>query len=299
MKSQIKNAIGAILVLLFALSSFAVSAETHGRKGTVYVYDNGKGIGKIHTYRAPYKAAANTSTIIELADRLIIIDFQFKEAFAREFRAYTDSLGKPIDRAYLSHEHPDHWLGSIAFQDIPTYALPEVVAFVEKNGDNIIKKKNKVGKTPKFAGTVEAGVEKIGNLTIEFSIYKNSESHNALLIALPELNTLIAQDLLYSNTHLYLGNDNFDNWISSLQEMLKQYHDYQWFIPGHGDPRTTSAIFDENIDYLKEANLAFAHANGNLDKIKQKLLTTFPKYKCSFFVPFGTGIALKNPQQHK
>ncbi len=299
MKSQIKGVVSVMVVLIFAFSAVANGAELKKRKGAVYVYDNGSSIGKVHTYRAPYEAAANTSTILELQDRLIIIDFQFADPFAREFRAYADSLGKKIDRAYLTHGHPDHWMGSIAFQDVKTYALPEVVEFVKAKGDGMIKRKGKPGAVPNFAGIIAPGVEKIGDFTMEFSKYDNSESNHALLIALPDLGTLVAQDLLYSNTHLFLGNDNFDNWITSLQKMEKQYKDYQWFIPGHGDPRATSSIFNENIDYLKEANTAFSTGGGDLNIIKENLLTAFPGYQCGFFVPFGVGIALKHPQQHK
>ncbi len=299
MKSHGKQLIVSLLILLFACVASANGTTATTRKGTVYVYDNGSGLAKVHTYMAPYQAAANTSVIIELTDQLIIVDFQFGEIFANEFRAYADSLGKKISRAYLSHEHPDHWMGSIAFQDIPTYALPEVVAFVKTKGDTILKKKGKPGKIPNFAGVVEPGTEKIAGLTFEFSKYKNSESHDALLIALPEVSTVIAQDLLYANSHFYLGNDNFNNWINSLQKMQQQYKNYQWFIPGHGAPQSSPLIISDNIAYLEETNRAFSTASGDKEKIKAQLLDKFPEYKCAFFLSFGLDHAMQRPQQHK
>ncbi len=299
MKSHRKQLIISLFILLFACVASANETTSTTRKGTVYVYDNGSSLAKVHTYMAPYQAAANTSVIIELADQLIIVDFQFGEIFANEFRAYADSLGKKISRAYLSHEHPDHWMGSIAFQDIPTYALPEVVAFVKAKGDTILKKKGKPGKIPNFAGTVEPGTEKIAGLSFQFSKYKSSESHDALLIALPEVSTLIAQDLLYANSHFYLGNDNFTKWIGSLQKMQQQFSEYQWFIPGHGAPQTSAAIFSDNIAYLEAVNLAFSTTGGDKDAIKAQLLKDFPDYKCAFFLSFGLNHALQRPQQHK
>ncbi len=300
MRSTTKKTMLITLFILFIAPLASLSADmlkTDG--GRVFVYDNGNGIARIHTYMSPFKAAANTSNIIELKDRLIIVDMQFAEVFAKEFRAYADSLGKPIDRIYLSHEHPDHWLGSIAFQDVKVYALQEVIDFVKQNGEAIIKKKNKPGKVPNFANAISAGKEVIGGLTFEFATYKNAESMSTLVIALPELKTLIAQDLLYSNTHLYLGHDNFDLWIAVLETMKKSYGDYEWFIPGHGEPRATTGLIDSNIAYLLEANKAFDMAGGDLKKIQAHLYDRFPTLKAQFFVPFSVGIALKNPNQHK
>ena len=121
----------------------------------------------------------------------------------------------------------------------------------------------------------------------------------ALVIALPELKTLIAKDLLYSHTHLFLGQDSFDRWIAALEAMKKNYSDYEWFIPGHGEPQTTTGLMDDNIKYLREANAAFDVAGGDLKKIQEHLYGRFPELKARFFVPFSVGIALKNPNQHK
>ncbi len=282
-----------MLIMFFAVSAHAGTMSA--MKGVVYVYDSGSGLGKVHTYRAPFKAAANTSTIIELADKLIIVDFQLAEPFAREFRAYADSLGKKIDRAYLSHEHPDHWMGSIAFQDVPTYALPEVIDFVKAHGDKIIKKKGKPAKTPNFTGSIKAGTETIGGVSFVFSQYKDSESKNAMVLALPELNTVILQDLLYSGTHFYLGNNTFDSWESSLKKMAGEYKNYNWFIPGHGNPRSSAIVFEENIAYLQKVKEAVAGANDDIKKIQMQMVESFPTYQCEFFLPFSLAIALKQP----
>ena len=80
---------------------------------------------------------------------------------------------------------------------------------------------------------------------------------------------------------------------------LKNYGNYEWFIPGHGVPQTTIGLIDSNIAYLHEANKAFDMADGNFEKIKNHLFTRFPALKAQFFVPFSVKIVLKNPHQHK
>lgn len=63
---------------------------------------------------------------------IVLVDGQFLVSCARAFRDYADSLGKPIDRLYVSHRHPDHWFGlGAAFSDVTIYALPETRDFIQ------------------------------------------------------------------------------------------------------------------------------------------------------------------------
>ena len=82
---------------------------------------------RIHSFISSFtdNNIANATHIIESANKLVLIDGQFLAPYAAKFRQYADSLGKPIDRLFLSHRHPDHWFGlGPAFSDVPVYALP-------------------------------------------------------------------------------------------------------------------------------------------------------------------------------
>ena len=72
----------------------------------------------IHSLTAPVQAFANSTHIIETPNTLVLVDTQFFLPNAVDVRAYADELGKPIDRLYITHEHPDHFLGSEAFDDL-------------------------------------------------------------------------------------------------------------------------------------------------------------------------------------
>ena len=68
---------------------------------------------------------ANTSHIIELPSQLILVDGQFFAPYAAELKDYVDRLGKPVTRFYISHEHPDHYIGfGDAFPDVADAASP-------------------------------------------------------------------------------------------------------------------------------------------------------------------------------
>src|SRR6266704_2553896 len=93
---------------------------------------------RIHTFVAAFtdNNIANATHIIESKNTLVLIDGQFLAPYATEFRKYADSLGKPIERLYLSHRHPDHWFGlGTAFSDITIYALQETMSFIQEHGE--------------------------------------------------------------------------------------------------------------------------------------------------------------------
>ncbi len=94
---------------------------------------------RIHTFVSSfaYNNIGNATHIIESKAKLVIVDAQFLAPYAKSFRDYADSFGKPIERLYLSHRHPDHWFGlGVAFGDLPIRALPETIGFLEEHGED-------------------------------------------------------------------------------------------------------------------------------------------------------------------
>ncbi|WNM29967.1 MBL fold metallo-hydrolase [Streptomyces sp. Li-HN-5-11] len=238
---------------------------------------------RIHTFVASfaYSNIANATHIIETRNQLVLVDGQFLVPYARAFRDYADSLGKPIERLYLSHRHPDHWFGlGTAFSDVAIYALPETMSFIEEHGEDSRSDHWKLGDlvpdrivVPKHA--VGPGTETIDGVRYVFDRVTDTEIDYHLTIRLPELGVYFAQDLLYSGTHLYLTK-HMDHWIRVLQEMLLS--DYELFMPGHGLPADKNEVA-RNIEYLSAARQAIG--NGLADEaFKGFMLQRYPERKC-------------------
>ncbi|MGO7778327.1 MBL fold metallo-hydrolase, partial [Rhizobium johnstonii] len=64
---------------------------------------------RIHTFISAFTDdnIANATHIIESRNKLVLVDGQFLVPYALQFREYANSIGKEIDRIYLSHRHPD------------------------------------------------------------------------------------------------------------------------------------------------------------------------------------------------
>lgn len=239
---------------------------------------------RIHTFISSfaYDNIANATHIIESKNTLVLVDGQFLVPYAKQFRAYADSLGKPIERLYLSHRHPDHWFGlGTAFADIAIYALPETMSFVKENGE--ASRQDHLPKLGDLApdkivvpqNIARPGAETIDGVKYIFSRVIDTEIDFLLTIRLPELGVYIPQDLIYSGTHLYLTT-GMGHWIRVLEEMLVS--DYELFMPGHGWP-TDKIEVARNIEYLSAAKLAVDNGLKN-DAFKTFMLQRYPERKC-------------------
>jgi len=239
---------------------------------------------RIHTFISSfaYDNIANATHIIESKNTLVLVDGQFLAPYAQQFRAYADSLGKPIDRLYLSHRHPDHWFGlGTAFSDVAIYALPETIGFVRDHGED--SRKDHLAKMGKLApdtivvpqNVARPGVESIDGVKYVFSRVVDTEIDFLLTIRLPEIGVYITQDLIYSGTHLYLTTA-MDHWIRVLEGML--ISEYELFLPGHGLPADKNEAA-RNIEYLSAAQQAVENGLTN-EAFKDYMLARYPERKC-------------------
>jgi glyoxylase-like metal-dependent hydrolase (beta-lactamase superfamily II) len=238
---------------------------------------------RIHTFVSSftYDNIANATHIVETRNQLVLVDGQFLAPYARAFRDYADGLGKPIERLYVSHRHPDHWFGlGTAFSDVTIYALQETASFIQEHGEDSVRDHWKLGDLAPSEVVVPQKVVSPGEETIDgvryvFEQVEEAEIDFQLTIGLPDLGVYFAQDLIYSGTHLYLTKE-MGHWIRVLREMLVS--DYELFMPGHGLPADKNEVA-RNIEYLSAAQQAIGSGLTN-DAFKDFMLQRYPERKC-------------------
>ncbi|HEX8023365.1 MBL fold metallo-hydrolase [Mucilaginibacter sp.] len=268
-------------------------------KATSYIVkDNGN--VRVHTLVSPAPMFANATHIIELPEELILVDGQFFAQYGQEFRALADSHQKPITRFYITHDHPDHYLGmGDAFADVKVYALPEIIESLLKHGPKQLQEKQQqmsgliASKLALPTETVEPGEEMIGGIKFIFERVLNTESPSALVIKLPELGIVIAQDVLYHNAHAFVTGP-VDGWKTVLTQ-LRADEGYDIILPGHGKPADKSAI-DNALIYLDKSSEILSKTN-NAEEYKQALLAAYPSYAAAKLIDIYSPI-LFGSQKH-
>jgi glyoxylase-like metal-dependent hydrolase (beta-lactamase superfamily II) len=234
---------------------------------------------KIHTYTAPEDGWRVNSHIVELGTQLIVIDAQYTLPYAREVIEYAKTWNKPVTRLYVTHYHPDHLLGAAAFA-MPVHALAEVKAKIQAVGDRVASEEHE-----KFPDTipshamkpsliVQPGEETIDGVRFDFILLQHAETENALMIGFPDHGLLITQDLIYNNVHVFLGEREFEAWISALAKF--QALSYQHILPGHGAPGGPE-LYGHMRHYLTTARDLLSHSADAPD-FKARLIAAFPDH---------------------
>ena len=240
---------------------------------------------RIHCCATPDDGERVNAQIIETANKLVIVDATLMRPYAKELREYADSLMKPIDRVFVTHAHPDHWFGLEYFQDLDVFAFPETIEEI-KNFAQIALDFHKTQHGDLVTDTVYLPDKPIvdSEVVIDgvlFRLFKivGAEDLYMLALDLPEEKTFIAQDLLYNNVHLFVGQRSFDGtlcfdgWIAALKSF--QHENYEVVLPGHGMPADAS-LFQENISNLEKVRSILLASTG--ENFVQNIVEAFPDY---------------------
>ncbi|GAB4024225.1 MBL fold metallo-hydrolase [Spirosoma koreense] len=265
-----------------------------------------KGPYVIHSYLSPESAEMVCTQIIETPASLIIVDVQLLKEQAKAAREYADSLGKPINKVVISHCHPDHWAGLELFTDRPVYALPETIAEIEGYGQMMLDSKK-----PSFGDAVTSTVtvpqplpaesEVLDGLTIVYQKNFGTESTFSLMVELPELKVLIAQDTVYNGVYPYIGDvnyitkqHNFDSWTAQLEAIKAKGYDV--IFPGHGLPGDSS-LCDTMIDTLNfERSVVETATDG--EELKRRIMEKYPDYKVVEMLNLSAFMLYSNPYNY-
>jgi len=251
-------------------------------QGTITVIE--KGPVRIHSYLAPDDSLGVTTQLIETPSRIVAVDGQFALASADEVVDYVRGLGKPIDRLIISHAHPDHYQGAARF-GAPVHALPETIAGIIAMGD----KTDPAGTAIPVADmtpTVEItpGTEVIDGIPFGFEHVTGGEIHDTLVVKLPQQGVLVAQDLVYNHTHLWLLDKDFDGWQANLDRFAAE-PEYDTILAGHGAPTGTGvwaeigAYLDAGRELLGDDGAAY----------KKAITERFPSYRGELLIDIANG----------
>ncbi|WP_037682412.1 MBL fold metallo-hydrolase [Streptomyces griseus] len=256
--------------------------------GTVTVLD--KGAVRIHSYMSPADTFHTTTQLIETSARIIAIDAQLLPAYADEAVAYAAGLGKPLDRLVVTHAHPDHYNGAARF-GVPVHALADVREQIVARGDSHLPTGQVVPVTD-FTPTVELvpGTEVIDGVPFVFEAVSGGEAADELLVKLPEQGVLVAQDLVYNDVHLYLGNNDITGW-QQVVDALAAESGYDTILAGHGLP-TGPEVYDAVRRYLADAHELLGDDG---EAYKKAIVDRYPSHVGPFIIDianrslFGAG----------
>jgi glyoxylase-like metal-dependent hydrolase (beta-lactamase superfamily II) len=252
----------------------------------------------LHSFMAPAEGDMVCSQVIETESRSIIVDAQLLLPYAQALRAYVERLGKPIDRVIVSHAHPDHWCGLQVFADLPLYATPTTQYVIANYGQGMMDyKRSTMGERSGLlaerlvvpSNALELGSQQVDGVELVYRAVVDAEAPEIAVVELPQLRTLIAQDVVYNRVYPAVGEKNqqgqylFDGWVAALREL--QAKDYQWILPGHGEPCDPSVI-PGLIEYIQFTKQIF-ESGVKPEEFKARVIERYPDLRVPELLDFS------------
>ena len=207
---------------------------------------------------------AVNSVLIYGENDAVLLDAQFAQSSAHRLVAMVTENGVKPSRIYISHFHPDHFLGlnviKKEFPDIEVLSLPGIADLVNGAFDFKIDYWGK--EVLKLDGAKEAvKVKPVSKPYLELEGEKieilgplRGDSDDASALWIPSIKTLLAVDAVFAEAYVWIADAKT---IASRKDWFKVLDDFEALnpevvVPGHS-PSNDPKYFDpENMKFTKK-----------------------------------------------
>jgi quinoprotein relay system zinc metallohydrolase 1 len=245
--------------LTYRLEPRLIAPDTYVFKGAVehFTLKNGGNI-------------LNTGFIVTEAG-VIVIQTGPSRRYGEEMRAAIAKVTeRPILKVFVSNQHPDYFLGSQVFADVPIAALPGTIEGIRAEGRAVTENMYRligdwmrgtdmvVPVEPVFAATQVYGGHRLrliplsGHTQADLAVYDETTR------------VLFAGGLVFSDRAPTTPHADIPRWLSSLDELAAL--DVAVLVPNHGTIRPDNSAIAQTRDYLNWLTRTLAQsADSGLD----------------------------------
>lgn len=213
---------------------------------------------------------------------VIIIDTGSSLKYGEEMREYIESTtGLSIIKVFITHHHPDHFLGNQAFHDIPIASLSSIINAIQEQGDalnnnlyTILGDWMKGTEVIIPTEVVKPGRYIIGDHEIEI-IALNGHTDSDMAIFDHTTGVLFAGDLVFHNRTPAVANADIKNWLESISKL--EALNYKYLVPGHGPVTKDSQGIKQTREYISWLYRSFERALESGMDISEALSLKLPE----------------------
>jgi glyoxylase-like metal-dependent hydrolase (beta-lactamase superfamily II) len=214
---------------------------------------------------------------------------------AKLVQAIKDS-GRELTTVFVSHAHPDHFMGlevvCDAFAGVSVLSTANVAGDIASDGPWIIKiLQQKLGKDgPGRFVVPEAMTTKslvLEGKELKVMEYPECESKHIATLYIPSLKAHLTSDIIYHHAHCYLQERHLESWLERLDELeLFVAGRVTTLYPGHGEPGDPAELIAGTRAYLKD--FAAALPEGSAQSLEQTMLAKYPTHHAKQFLSVFT-----------
>lgn len=187
---------------------------------------------------------------------VIVIDTGPSRAYGDQQRAAIAKItAKPVQQVYITHAHPDHFLGDQAYAQAPIAALPATITTIQRSGealsDNLFRLVGgwMLGTQVVLPKQVaREGEVKVAGRQLMLIAGAGHTDGDLMVLDVPS-RTLFAGDLVFNNRAATTPNADLPRWLAQLDAIDKI--DYRALVPGHGPVVHDRAAVAQTREYLR------------------------------------------------
>jgi glyoxylase-like metal-dependent hydrolase (beta-lactamase superfamily II) len=210
---------------------------------------------------------ANSSTLISGKRDAVLVDVFLTTEQSQALADWVASSGKNLTTIYITHGHPDHFLGLVVllerFPNAKAVATSEVVRVMQEylaSGkiDGLRKSfPGQIPARPVGAQALEGNeLELEGQKLVVVNAGRTDTAHSTCLYV-PSIGLLVAGDTVYNGIYPFLGETDTQSrieWVSTLERLAAL--NPRVVIAGHKVPENTDApsTIDDTRRYLLDFN---------------------------------------------
>jgi len=230
-----------------------------------------------------------SSTIIMGDKEALLVDAQFTLANAHRLVAEIIETGRELKRIFITHLHPDHFLGlevvKTAFPAAEVLSYKSVAADVNDAydfkvdywGTEVLKENG--AKTKYFVKEIEEEILTLEGQEIQILTQMSGDCINVTPLWIPSTKTLIASDVVFADAHVWIADmrtpERMSRWMESLDrlEALRP----EVLIPGHTgvSPTLSPSAIGFTRRYIKDF-ITLLHRVENSEALIKEMDRIYP-----------------------
>ncbi len=243
------------------------------------------------------------SAIIYGEKEAVLVDAQFTLSNAHRLVAEILETGRELTTIYITHEHPDHFLGlpvvKQAFPDAKVVSIKESADDVNASfefklnywGNKVLGSNG--AKTSVFVETLKQPLIMLEGRRLEILGPFQGDGPNSSVVWVPSIKTLIASDLIYDHAHAWMSAAKTpalrQAWLDAL-DILEALQP-EIVVPGHApsDQYLSPASINYTRQYIKTFIAKLNETNDSAE-LMAEMRRIYPDVAMQFSIEYGSKI---------
>jgi len=245
-----------IFLLIIGSTGFAIADTDYQLHAELIAKNTYVFIGKKEDFSMVNGGNILNTAFIVTNEGVVLIDSGPSYQYALQAKAAINEItDKPVIKIFITHSHPDHFLGNQVFPDASIYALPTTIRELKTNAESFLDNVYRLADYW-MAGTevsinsilpLNSTSELIGEHSLRYLFLKG---HTAADLAILDETTgvLFTGDLVFHNRAATTPHANIEAWLLSLDK-LEQIR-FNLLVPGHGEVTGNISPIKQTREYL-------------------------------------------------